>query len=135
MNFKLNDMEWTIKPTPKQWLVDKYNSEHEDKCTYAFGLCEYSKHIIQLNEELERTEMIRTLKHELTHCWLWSYGATYETYTEEEVCNKVSAMCDFIYKTTYSYLDIIDLMSEVKKTREKRLVKNNQLSRGESSAT
>lgn len=125
MNFKLNDMEWTIKQTPKQWLVEKYNSENESKCTYVFGLCEYPKHIIHINEELERTEMIKTLKHELTHCWLWSYGAKYETYTEEELCDKVSAMCDFIHRTAYSYLDNIDLMNEVKRIRERRLTKNN----------
>lgn len=104
MEFYINNTKWEIRLTPKQWLIDKYNSEHDEKCYYAFGLCEYSTHIIHLNEELERTELIKTLKHELTHCWLWVHGATYENYTEEEVCNKVSAMVDFIYKTTNEFI-------------------------------
>ncbi len=104
MEFSLNGTKWNIKKTSKKWLIDKYNSEHEDKCYYAFGLCEYPTHTIHLNEELEDTQMIQTLKHELTHCWLWTMGATYESYTEEEVCNKVSAMCDFIYNTTQKFI-------------------------------
>lgn len=104
MEFTLNNTKWKIIKTPKQWLIDKYNSEHDEKCYYVFGLCEYSTHIIHLNEELNKSQMLMTLRHELAHCWLWTYGACYESYSEEDVCNKVSAMCEFIYEISNKYM-------------------------------
>ena len=58
MEFTINDIVWSIKDTSKEWLIDKYNSEHDEKCTYVFGLCDYATHIIHINEELFFNEKI-----------------------------------------------------------------------------
>ena len=42
-------------------------------------------------------QKIKTLKHELTHCYIWNYGLyNVPHFNEEMVCDLVSSINDFI---------------------------------------
>lgn len=103
MKFELNNTKWIIRFSNKNWLLKKYNKEHKEKATFVFGLCDYTKHIININSELEETQILQTLRHELAHCWLWTFGAVYDNYTEEELCNKFASMCEFVYEVSKEF--------------------------------
>lgn len=97
IEFEINKSKWKITQKPKEELLEKYNTEHEEKATYVFGVTSYPNHEIVINEELCFDQQIATLKHELAHCYIWSYGF-YEVaqFNEELVCDIISASNDFI---------------------------------------
>lgn len=105
MKFIINENKWKIKQVTKQNLLDKYNSENEEKSTYVFGLTQYSKHEIWINKDMCMEQQINTLKHELTHCYIWSYGLyNIPNYTEEMVCDLVSSINNFINKIVEDFI-------------------------------
>lgn len=97
MNFKINNMTWKIILKSAEELLDKYNSEYEQKAYYTFGMTSYSRHEIWINKDMCYEQKIKTLKHELAHCYMWCYGMhNVEEYNEEFICDLVSASNDFI---------------------------------------
>lgn len=97
MRFKINNNIWNITEIDKEWLINKYNEEHENKTTFVFGLCEYVTHTIFINKDMCFEQKIKTLKHELTHCYIWEYGMyNVVEFNEEFICDLVSASNDFI---------------------------------------
>ena len=103
MEFELNGTNWKIKFSNKDYLLKRYNKENKEKAFYVFGYCDFAKHVIHINSELEKTQTLQTLRHELAHCWLWCIGAYKDNYTQEELCDIVASMCDFIYEVTYVF--------------------------------
>ena len=103
MEFRINNDEWVIKQQDKQTLIDKYNSENEE-CNFVFGVTLYAKHEIWINREMCFDQQIKTLKHELTHCYIWNYGLyNVPHYNEEMVCDLVSSINDFINEVVNEY--------------------------------
>lgn len=104
MEFVINNDKWKIKEIDRQELTDLYNSENNDDSTYCFGVTQYNKHKILLNNELCYQQKIKTLKHELTHCYIWEYGLfNVPNFTEEMVCDLVASINDFINEVTEKY--------------------------------
>lgn len=104
LTFICNNSKWKIIEQSTQTLVDKYNSENEEPTTFAFGVTIYPKHEIWINKEMCEEQKIKTLKHELTHCYIWNYGLyNIPHYTEEMVCDLVSSINDFINKVIQVY--------------------------------
>lgn len=57
----------------------------------------------------DQANIIRTLKHELTHVWLYEYGHNQnddKTFTYEDVCEVVASSNDFINEIVDQYLGI-----------------------------
>lgn len=49
-------------------------------------------------------QQLKTLKHELTHCYIWCYGMyNVVDYNEEFICDLVSASNDFINEIVEKY--------------------------------
>lgn len=49
-------------------------------------------------------QQLKTLKHELTHCYIWSCGIyNVVEYNEEFICDLVSASNDFINQVVEKY--------------------------------
>jgi hypothetical protein len=72
--------------------------------SFAFGVTIFPKHEIWINEDMCFEQQIKTLKHELTHCFIWSYGMyNVEVYNEEFICDLVSASNDFINEVVEKY--------------------------------
>ncbi len=104
MEFLINGQKWKILIKTKQELINKYNSEHEDKAVYAFGVTIYSDHEIWINEELCPDQKQNTLRHELAHCFIWSYGLYNTTGDHDEaMCDLISASNEFIYNVVHQF--------------------------------
>lgn len=104
MKFEINHTTWTIIEQDTQTLVEKYNSENEDKANFAFGVCIYPKHEIWINKDMHIEQQIKTLKHELTHCYIWNYGLyNVPSFNEEMVCDLVSSIHEFIDEVVNEY--------------------------------
>lgn len=97
MKFKINGITWNVLQKTAKVLLDRYNSEHEEKANYVFGVTIYPTHEIWINEDMCIKQQIDTLKHELTHCYMWCYGLyNILNFNEEIICDIVSASNDFI---------------------------------------
>ena len=53
--------------------------------------------------------MSKTLKHELTHCYIWNYGLyNVSNFNEEMVCDLVSSINDFINDIVVKFKEMLD---------------------------
>lgn len=98
MKFEINNTEWTIKE------VDEATINNEMKNDYTMGVTIYKTQEILLSKE--QANLIKTLKHELIHVWLYEYGHAQndETkYSYEDVCEIVASSNDFINKLVEMY--------------------------------
>ena len=93
MKFKCNNTEYEIKE------VNCIEDEVE-----TVGLTRYQERLIYL-KKLDKDFMIRTLKHELMHVWLYEYGHNQEEkeFNSEDVCEIVACSNDFINKVIEKY--------------------------------
>lgn len=101
MKFKINNTEWEIEEVEK----DKMTCESSE---WTQGLTIYLEQKILLLKGQPNIE--RTLKHELTHVWLYEYGHNQQDenkkYDYEDVCEIVASSNDFINEVVNEYLRI-----------------------------
>lgn len=110
MNFKfrINDDEWEIIQVDKDKIRNRFNKDNEEDAIFVFGLTIFSEHKIWINEDMCTEQKIKTLKHELTHCYIWSYGlGSAPHYTEEMVCDIVSASINIINDIVKEYIKLL----------------------------
>lgn len=97
-SFKLNQIIYKV------YEVDKI---YDDETTV--GLTEYQLNKILL-KKLDTKLMIRTLKHELTHIWLYEFGHNQDdenkTFNYEDVCEIVACSNDFINTAVKAYKQV-----------------------------
>lgn len=106
MNFIINCDEWKIKELSKEELLDLYNKDktEDEKASYTFGVTVYPEHIIYINKDMCYAQKVKTLIHELTHCFIWNNGLyNAPNYTEEMVCDLVSGVYTFINEVINEY--------------------------------
>ena len=120
MEFVINGNKWVVSKKNGKVLVDKFNEDKTtDRVTYLFGLCVLPSHEIWLNEDMCFDQEVSTLKHELAHCWLWTYGMSYfSEYNEENLCDVISSVHDFIEENIQKYISL-NKSSENKSTKTK----------------
>lgn len=99
MQIKINNALWTIK------IVDEAVINNIMKTDGSMGLTIYkTQEILLLNEQ---ANIIKTLKHELTHAWLYEYGhMDRESYSQEDVCEIVSSCNEFINDVVNRYKEV-----------------------------
>lgn len=104
MKFEINGDAWEIEEVEKEYLIDRYNREHEQKAYYCFGLTDYGNHIVFINESMCREQKRRTLMHELMHVYLWEVGVcdNFE-FNEEDICNFSASSHEIIEKVLAKY--------------------------------
>ncbi len=98
MKFEINNAEWTIKE------VDEATINNEMKNDYTMGVTIYKTQEILLLKD--QANLIKTLKHELIHVWLYEYGHVQNDETKygyEDVCKIVASSNDFINKIVEMY--------------------------------
>ena len=90
MKFEINGSEWEII------IVSEDKMNNEQKNDYTLGLTIYSKQEVWLLEG--QSNIIKTLKHELTHVWLFEYGhnAQEKEFNHEDICEIVASSNNFI---------------------------------------
>lgn len=95
MKFKCNNTEYQIKEVDNIELSES-----------LIGQTRYQEKTILL-KKLDQDLMIKTLKHELTHVWLYEYGHSRDdnaTYDYEDICEIVACSNDFINEVVESYI-------------------------------
>ena len=98
--FKINNTEWTIKEVSEAEIND------EMKNYFTTGVTIYKTQEILLLEN--QANLIKTLKHELTHVWLYEYGHRQDDdkkYDYEDICEIVASSNDFINEIVLLYND------------------------------
>ncbi len=98
MKFKINGTEWTIEE------VDEATINNEMKQDGILGVTIYTPQKIMLLRE--QANIIKTLKHELTHVWLYEYGHNQnddKSFSCEDICEIVASSNDFINKIIEKY--------------------------------
>lgn len=104
MDFIINNNNWTILEKDTDTMLNKYKEDIDDGATYAFGVTIYPTHEIWINKDMCLEQRIRTLKHELTHCFIYNYGLyNAPGFNEEMVCNLVASINDFINEVINKY--------------------------------
>lgn len=101
MKFEINGTEWIIRD------VDEATINNEMKQDGTLGCTIYKKQEILLLKD--QANVVKTLKHELTHVWMYEYGHTGDddtTYNHEDVCEIVASINDFINEIVNRYLGI-----------------------------
>lgn len=101
MKFQINNTEWTIEE------VDEATINNEMKQDGTLGVTIYKSQRIMLLKD--QANIIKTLKHELTHVWLYEYGHAQDdntTYGYEDICEIVASSNDFINEVVYRYQNI-----------------------------
>lgn len=94
--FEINKHKWEIKLRDRTEMLDIYKCI-EENATDCFGLTLRQFNIIYINKDLCNDEKIKTLKHELTHCFIWEMGYYYVDFNNEEtICEFVATINDFI---------------------------------------
>lgn len=98
MKFKINNTEWTIKE------VTEAEINNEMKNDYTMGVTIYKTQEILLLKD--QANLIKTLKHELVHVWLYEYGHAQnddKKYDYEDICEIVASSNDFINNIVKQY--------------------------------
>lgn len=105
MKFNINNTEWIIKEINNADMQDKFCLD--DKFTH--GITVYSENTIYLNKDSKN--MLKALKHELTHVWLSEYGHNQDEkeFNNEDICEIVASSNDFINEVVNQYLGIESL--------------------------
>lgn len=106
MKFKINNDTWDIKRIDQEIIVDELNShrDKDDEYYFAFGLTKYPAHEIWINKDMSLAQQVNTLKHELTHCYIFNFGLyNVPNFNEEMVCDLVSSINDFINEVVEQY--------------------------------
>lgn len=109
MKFKINNTEWTIEE------VDEATINNEMKNDGTLGVTIYKTQKVMLLKD--QANIIKTLKHELTHVWLYEYGHNQnddKTFTYEDVCEVVASINDFINEIVRQYKEKIGIKIEQK---------------------
>ena len=97
MKFTINNDEWQIEEKSKDELKELYEKETQEKTYFVFGVTIKSAHIIYINKDMCEEQKIKTLKHELTHCYIWEFGLyNVMDINEEVICDIVASSNDFI---------------------------------------
>lgn len=96
--FNINNTEWTIRE------VSEAEINNEMKNDYTMGVTIYKIQEILLLEN--QANLLKTLKHELIHVWLYEYGHRQEDekkFDYEDICEIVASSNDFINEVVEKY--------------------------------
>jgi len=98
----------TIKPyefevNGDNWKIIQVPTIEDDAS--ILGVTTYYSRTISLLDWVDRATKIRTLKHELTHVWLWEYGHNQQEkeFNHEDICEIVASSNDFINNIVTDY--------------------------------
>ncbi len=98
-NFEINNTIWSIEDVNE----DRINNEVKNDTTLGVTLYKEQKILLLTNQ----VNIIKTLKHELTHVWLYEYGHNQveKEFNCEDVCEIVASCNDFINKVVNKYIN------------------------------
>lgn len=96
MTFKINNLEWTVS-----FVISFEDKEGEE----TLGETHYKDLEIQILQNLDYQVRKRTVIHEITHAFIFSYGLDASNYDEEFLCRFIEAHGDAILKTAEAVMN------------------------------
>ena len=104
-SFNIKGKYWKVEIIEEKYLLEEYHKRQPG--AYAcMGLTFYKEHKIWIAKELCEDEKLRTLKHELTHCYIWEAGLyNVPNFNEEMVCDLVACSNDFVNEVVKQFKD------------------------------
>ena len=81
-----------------------YENRPVDEETRLHGITEYITSTIYIDKDLDGFLLAKTLRHELTHIYLWETGQQDRVYNEEELCEVMSVAAPLITKSANDIL-------------------------------
>ncbi len=95
----INSLEWEIKE------VETRSSELWVNGKECFGTCKYPTQEIFIDSTLKSDKKYQTIKHELTHAFLYCYMLeSKQQFSEEELCEFVANYADQIICIARDYI-------------------------------
>ena len=76
-----------------------YEDKPAEDDARIFGMTEFVTMTIYVDEDLDGYTLTKTLRHELTHIYLWETGQQDRVMNEEEICDFMSVAAPIINKT------------------------------------
>lgn len=73
-----------------------YEGRSFDEEVRLHGITEYITQTVYIDKELDGFPLVKALRHELTHIYLWETGQQGRVYSEEEVCDFMSIAAPLI---------------------------------------
>lgn len=77
-----------------------YENRPIDQETRLHGITDYISQTVYIDKDLDGYLLSKTLRHELTHIYLWETGQQDRVMNEEEQCDFVSVAAPTIVQTT-----------------------------------
>lgn len=77
-----------------------YEDKTPDDDTRIHGITEFITSTIYIDKELDGFPLTKTLRHELTHVFLWETGQQNRVYNEEELCEVMSIAAPEVCRVT-----------------------------------
>lgn len=111
MEFEINGQIWKIRELDGDSLTKRYNKITKQNINYIGGYTDTTSCDIFINKDLIEQTKIITLKHELTHCYIYVCGMDVlmkSVLSEEVICDIVAASNDFINTVVENYKQYID---------------------------
>lgn len=96
-----NKNVWRLCFRPRKQMNDiYYEGRTPDEEVRIHGITEYITSTIYIDESLDGFPLIKAIRHELTHVYLWETGQqNHDVYTEEDICDIMSVAAPAIDKT------------------------------------
>lgn len=104
MNFYMNDLPYIIKEVDEIEILNYKNEIAGDG--HYLGLFTPTNSTIYINTNLSEEQKRKTLIHELTHCYIWSYCTQIEQLNEDDLCNINANSFDIIYEILDGYFNV-----------------------------
>ena len=76
-----------------------YENRPVDEEARIHGITEYITQTVYIDKEIDGFPLVKALRHELTHIYLWETGQQARVYNEEELCDLMSIAAPAINKT------------------------------------
>lgn len=96
MKFRISNNWWEIKFISHEALKAQYKKDTGIECNFVGGYCNYNTDEIVLSDLACWSETIRALRHELTHCFMHTFGHVAESYTDEQICCIAEELVPFV---------------------------------------
>lgn len=91
---------WTLCFRDKEDMTRiYYENRTPEEGARIYGLTEYTNSTIYIDKDLDGFLLMKTLRHELTHVYLWETGQQDRIMNEEEICDFISVAASIICKT------------------------------------
>lgn len=91
---------WKLCFRPKEEMTKIfYEDRTPEEGIRIFGVTEYLTSTVYIDKELDGFPLEKTLRHELTHIYLWETGNQGHVYDEEELVDIVSVAAPSICKS------------------------------------